>query len=217
MLWMESTNADVSPEISYRTAKIEHYLDRAAELFLMSRYEPALETLRSLFALEPGHRAAVELQNQIRAELRVLKGSQSGSSALQQHRIRRDQLVLMVDQDERILTSLSSELRRYGFNVIAAANFSEATDLLKTLRPDLILSEVNFENGPVGFDLYVWIRNNSAMASIPFFFLATRITREMIIAGKRMGVDEFILKPLDTEVVLASVLNCLGQKKRARP
>ncbi|MBI5474729.1 MAG: response regulator [Ignavibacteriae bacterium] len=217
MLWTESINADLSPKFHIRKAKIEHYLDRAAELFMQARYQPALEALRSLFKIRHNHHGALSLQSQIQAELRALKSSQVRSASSDGHRtIKRSELVLMVDQDERVLTSLSGELRRYGFRVIGAANFTEATELLKEFRPDVILSEVNFEDGPVGFDLYLWIRNNAVLASVPFFFLATRVTREMIIAGKRMGVEEFVLKPLDTEVVIASILKSLAQRKAAR-
>ena len=216
MLWIESTDADVLTEYSYRKAKVEHYLERAQELLRMSRYEPALNALHKLFSIDLQHQGAIELQKEISSEFRSLNAARSFSGSNHQHKAMRDELVLFVDQDERILTALSTELRRYGFKVIGAANFDEATDVLTKLRPDLILSEVNFENGPVGFDLYIWIRNNARIAGIPFFFLATRVTREMIIAGKRMGVDEFIEKPLDSEVVIASIIKCLAQRKRAR-
>ena len=216
MLWTESSDTDVLTEFSYREAKVEHYLERAQELLKMSRYEPALNALRTLFRLDPQQHDALELQKEISAELRSLDTARPFSGTKQQLKIRRNELVMFVDQDERMLTELSTELRRYGFRVVGAANFDEATEVLTNFKPDLILSEVNFENGPVGFDLYVWIRNNAQLAAIPFFFLATCVTREMIIAGKRMGVDEFIMKPLDSEVVIASVIKCLAQKKKAR-
>jgi DNA-binding response OmpR family regulator len=129
---------------------------------------------------------------------------------------KRSELVLVVDQDERILMSLATSLRKYGFTALGAASFDEAVEAITRYAPSMIISEVNFEKGPVGFDLYLWIRNNGMLSTIPFLFLATRITRDMLIAGKRMGVDEFIVKPLDEEVVMASVLNCLWKRKRMR-
>jgi PleD family two-component response regulator len=76
-----------------------------------------------------------------------------------------------------------------------------------------VISEVNFENGPLGFDLYLWVRTNQATAGIPFVFLAMKIDRDTLIAGKKVGVDDFILKPLDADVVTASVIQCLSRKR----
>ncbi|HCV42607.1 MAG TPA: hypothetical protein DGH68_03915 [Bacteroidetes bacterium] len=78
----------------------------------------------------------------------------------------------------------------------------------------MVVSEVNFENGSLGYDLYLWIRTNIGTERLPFLFLATRIDRDTLIAGKRLGVSDFILKPLDEDLVVASVLNCLARKKK---
>jgi DNA-binding response OmpR family regulator len=49
---------------------------------------------------------------------------------------------------------------------------------------------------------------------MPFLFLATRIDRDTLIAGKRLGVSDFVLKPLDDDLVIASILNCLSRNGR---
>ena len=110
-----------------------------------------------------------------------------------------------VDQDERVLTGLGTTLRRHGFRSMGAASYDEATEVLVGHVADVVVSEVNFEAGPRGFDLFLWMRSNPSYREIPFLFHAVHIDRDILIAGKRFGVDDFIVKPADGEVIAAAV------------
>lgn len=200
---------------SFRRAKLDHYLEHTEDLVRMSRFQAALSKLKTVFRVEPNYKPGLALQQRIEQSLGELSFSEYHPTNGHQFRSsKRGELILVVDQDERVLTLLTESMHKYGFAALGAANFNEAIEALGKFRPGLIISEVNFENGPVGFDLYFWIRNNTELSTTPFLFLATRVTREMLIAGKRMGVDEFIVKPLDEEVVMASVLNSLTRRKK---
>lgn len=216
----ENNNGAALTRDSFRRAKVELYLQRAEDYFRMARYKAALKTTEKLLSLEPRSPACTSLQERAEAMLRLFSqrgkdesGTAYGISQLTRKRSRND-LVMVVDQDERVLLSLAEGLQRYGFDVVAAAGYDEAVETLATIRPNLIISEVNFQDGPVGFDLYLWVRTNASLHDIPFLFLATRIDRETLIAGKRLGVDDFILKPLDKDVVTAFVVNCISRHKK---
>ncbi|MEK7671344.1 MAG: response regulator [Bacteroidota bacterium] len=216
MQWSTASDT-VSVDNPYRRAKVEHYVERVEELVRMARYSAAKKALSTVFMLEPNSKAGSALQKHIDSALAELLSMATPSFTTtngQTRQLRRGELVLVVDQDERILTSLTDTLRKYGFGAIGAGSFDEAVEALSKFKPGLIISEVNFENGPVGYDLYLWVRHNEQLSSTPFLYLLTRVTREMLIAGKRMGVDEFIVKPIDEEVVMASILNCLARRKR---
>ncbi|HXG01246.1 MAG TPA: response regulator [Bacteroidota bacterium] len=218
MHWL-SQDKTVSAENPYRKAKIEHYMERAEELVRMARYNAAKKTLAIISTLDPHYRPAEKLRQDIETELlRLLRNSTSSDYVPEskERTQRRHEIVLVVDLDERILITMVSTLHKYGFGAIGAASFEEAVEALAAFKPHLIISEVNFENGPVGYDLYLWVRHNDELKDIPFLYLATRVTREMLIAGKRMGVDEFIVKPLDEEVVMASILNCLSRQRKKK-
>ncbi len=213
MQWTSDPSDSTSIDFSYRRAKVEHYIDRAEECLLMSRYKPALELLQKAFSLDPRDQRAIELKRRIEyaheSLLAVARGLSNGHRST-----KRGEIVLVVDQDERVLASVSASLSRYGFKGVGASSFNEALTVLSELQPHLIISEVNFADGPVGFDLYFWVRNNSSLMHLPFLFLATRVSREMMIAGKRMGVDEFVLKPLDEDVLMASALHSLSRRRK---
>jgi PleD family two-component response regulator len=208
-----SVTEPTSNSQSFKQAKIEHYLQRTEEHIQMSRYTTALRMLKSVFQLDADNSAARSLQKRIEYFVSALVSNQ-GSRENGRPRRRRDELVLIVDQDERVLTSLTSTLRKYGFGAVGAGSYDEAVEAITMYRPDMVVSEVNFENGSVGYDLYLWIRTNIKTRELPFLFLATRIDRDTLIAGKRLGVADFILKPLDDDLVTASILNCLSRMKK---
>lgn len=214
----ETTNT-LLVENPFLKAKVEHYLERVEDLVRMARYKPAQEMLGSVFALDPDNKTGHALKNLIGSFLASLHSTTSSvfhENNGHAKQFRRGEVVLVVDQDERILTSLASTLHQYGYGAIGAGGFDEAIAALTSFKPDLIISEVNFENGSIGYDLYLWVRHNDVLNATPFLYLATRVTREMLIAGRRLGVDEFIVKPLDEEVVMASILHCLSRRRKKK-
>ena len=219
-LSIETMNDDTavpSPREALRRAKVDLYLERAFDYHQMGRYAIAQRTIETLFAIDPQNLQAQQLQAAIATELKRLEHRSNGHGAEQGNngarRPRRSELVCVVDQDERLLLSLNQNLRQVGFDTVCAGSYDEAVDLLQRFSPDIILSEVNFESGPRGFDLYLWVKTTARFHDVSFLFLAMHLDRDVLIAGKRFGVDDFILKPVDSDVVIASVLNCIARRR----
>jgi PleD family two-component response regulator len=204
--------------VSFRRAKIDHFLERAAECLSMGRFILAREMLDHVRALDPENAPCRELEHTIDGSLKTLTGRKNGHSSNGNSNggpLRRSRLILVVDQDERLLVSTVEALNKNGFHAAGAASFDEAVEMHGLVNPDAVVSEVNFESGPRGFDLYQWMRNDPRFLDTPFIFLASRIDRDTLIAGKRLGVDDFIPKPADAEVIVASVMNCLSRRSVA--
>ena len=207
------------PAEAYRRAKVEHFLQHVREYVEMGRYLAARKTLETVLSLDRENEEAKNhcqfvddfLAKALHRNQNGHSGNNGGSNGpLKQ---RRSELVMIVDQDERLLVSLTGTLRRYGFMAIAASSYDEAVESYAMVKPEVVISEVNFDTGPRGFDLYLWLKTNSGNEDLPFLFLATRIDRDTLIAGKRFGVDDLILKPVDDDVVIASVINSLSRRK----
>jgi PleD family two-component response regulator len=207
-----NTESTFPPEKSYQLAKIEHYLERAEEYMRMARYDSARKVIAKVFSIAADHEEAQNMLRTIERHLKEFANGVNGQEGAPHGTDDRGNVVFLVDQDERVLVKLNYALGRRGYRVMGAGGFSEAVALLGHIRPDVIISEVNFENGPAGFDLYLHVSSDARMAGIPFLFLATTIDRDILIAGKRLGVDDFILKPVDEEVVVASIQHCLSRK-----
>ena len=214
----EEATWPLSPAESFRRAKTQFFLDRAEDFIRMARYYSARKELEKVRSLDPDNVSCLSFEKTIEENLARIQsrshgeiGRNGNDAALGNGK--RTELVLIVDQDERLLVSLAESLHHYGFLMIGAASLEEALETMGYVTPDVVLSEVNFESGPRGFDLYLWMKTNNGCHDIPFLFLAARLDRDMLIAGKRFGVDDFILKPVDEEVVSASIVNCLSRRR----
>ncbi len=210
---------ELNPAEGFRRAKIEHYLERAQEYYQMARLTAVRKVLEQVYTIEANNVEAKALGDLVEESLGQMlhrgngnvKPATEGEQGVR--RPHRSELVLVVDQDERLLASLIQSLKQYGFQAVGAGSYDEAVETLAIIRPDVVISEVNFENGPRGFDLYLWLKTNAGQYNIPFLFLAARIDKDMLIAGKRFGVDDLILKPVDNDVVTASIINCLARRR----
>lgn len=120
--------------------------------------------------------------------------------------------ILIVDSDDANLLCVSQILRSNYFAVIAAGTVAEALEAVKTVTPDVILSEVSFTDGSLGFDLYGFIRSSANTRQTPFLFMTGTLDRTTRLIGKRVGVDDFLMKPVDAELLTATVTGLLMRK-----
>jgi putative two-component system response regulator len=115
-----------------------------------------------------------------------------------------DITLLVVEDDPAMLVAFRDVLNGAGFRVITAQNGQVALERLETVKPDLILSDISM---PVmdGYQLFEAVREKPGGAVIPFIFLTARGTREDIFAGKSLGADDYITKPVTTRELLSAV------------
>jgi putative two-component system response regulator len=112
--------------------------------------------------------------------------------------------LMVVEDDPAMLVAFQDVLEGAGFQVITAQNGQVALEKLEELKPDLILSDISM---PVmdGYQLFEAVREQPGGAVIPFIFLTARGTREDIFAGKSLGADDYITKPVTTRELLSAV------------
>jgi len=112
--------------------------------------------------------------------------------------------LLVVEDDPAMLIAFQDVLKGAGFEVLSASNGEAALELLGHTKPALILSDISM---PImdGYELFEAVRRQPGGSSIPFIFLTARGTREEIFAGKSLGADDYITKPVTTQELLAAV------------
>lgn len=206
----EEVIAMTSREV-FMQMKIEHYVKKGEDCCAMARYPIARRMLDAALALDPAHPASLALKERIDREFGTVL--RHGGTAAPGRSIGKDDLIVVVDQDERLLTHFADVLGRRGFRFAGAATYEEAVELLSMVIPDVIVSEINFDTGARGFDLFLWLRTNSALTTVPFLFHATRIDRDVMIAGRRFGVDDFLVKPVDGELLAAAATTVLNRRR----
>jgi PleD family two-component response regulator len=206
----------MSPREMFQKAKVQHYLDQVEEQYHLSRFFEARRIAERAVSIDPQNRECIALRRAVEQSIQELAGRMNGGSAHVHREGRspgRKDLVMLVDQDERVLLALTRTLHRHGYQVIGATSYEEAQEVLTQTKPDAVVSEVNFAEGSRGFDLFSFMRRAAETANIPFLFTAVRLDPEVLIAGKRLGVDDFIVKPFDNEVVAVSIQQCLQRRR----
>jgi DNA-binding response OmpR family regulator len=122
--------------------------------------------------------------------------------------------ILCVEDESLLLEDLRDELTDEGYRVLTAEDGKAALEILKSDRPDLILCDMMMPrmDGP---RLLKEIReNHKKLDNVPFIFLTAKATRDDLIMGKRLGVDDYLTKPVDYDLLLATVDASIGQIKR---
>ena len=116
-------------------------------------------------------------------------------------------LILLVEDNESILFNLKLSLEMNGYQVVTATNGLEALKFLQNTKmiPDLILSDIMMP-GMGGYEFLDKIRNNENLINIPFIVISAKSTPDEIQFGKSLGVSDYIIKPINEDILLA-VLN----------
>ncbi len=120
------------------------------------------------------------------------------------------QKVLVVDDNEVIVKTISLKLKGAGFNVVVALDGSEAVGVVRREKPDLILLDISFppDVGGVpwdGFRIMEWLRRVDESKKIPIIIItggAGEKDKEKAIANGAVG---FLYKPLDHDELLKMV------------
>ncbi|MGA9119481.1 MAG: response regulator, partial [Bacteroidota bacterium] len=180
-------------------------------------YRESLHLLDGVWRLDPGNVEATELHNRANDQLRLLSHSADADwpAGILAQGSRRPEIVLIVDQDPRVRSGLLHSLRDYGFLCVGAEGYEEAMEAVSYCQPSVVLSEVNFADGPRGFDLFRELKNARPKENLVFIFMVANVAREVEIAGRRLGVDDFLRKPFDNEIVATLIMRSLYRHQRA--
>ncbi|MBW4521580.1 MAG: response regulator [Scytolyngbya sp. HA4215-MV1] len=113
----------------------------------------------------------------------------------------RKKTVLVVDDDVHIRQLLRQHLEADGYQIEEARDGREAIAQVKQARPDLIVLDVMMpEIG--GFDVAAILKNDPDTMNIPIVLLSVVEDKER---GYRIGVDRYLTKPIDTDLLLKEI------------
>ena len=113
--------------------------------------------------------------------------------------------ILVVDDDLSMLDNLADILELNGFRVLKALDGLQALETLQEQNPDLILADVMMPEMN-GYQLYQRVRRIPKFIQIPFIFLTARGEIEDVRFGKELGADDYLLKPIQAEDLMAVIL-----------
>jgi DNA-binding response OmpR family regulator len=118
---------------------------------------------------------------------------------------RSDTKILIVEDNLAFRKLVKAVLEEEGFQVVAAEDPSQVLELGKTHQPNLILMDVDL-GGVSGIELTQKLKAQPYTSSIPVVLLSGAQTDEDVqIQGFGEGADDYILKPISNELLVAKV------------
>jgi two-component system alkaline phosphatase synthesis response regulator PhoP len=120
--------------------------------------------------------------------------------------------ILIVDDEEYIVTSLEYVMKSAGFDVAVAYDGDEAIDKVTAMVPDLLITDIMMPKLN-GFDLCEKIRANPLWTSIRIIILTAKGRDSEREKGLSLGADDYMTKPFSTRELLKRVKELLGENE----
>jgi len=113
--------------------------------------------------------------------------------------------VLVVDDYKTMVRIIRNLLKQIGFeDVDEASDGTEALAKLKERPYGLVISDWNMEP-MTGYELLKQVRGSEALNSTPFIMITAEAKSENVIAAKKAGVNNYIVKPFNAETLKGKI------------
>jgi DNA-binding response OmpR family regulator len=120
--------------------------------------------------------------------------------------------ILVVDDDPDIRRLLSVLLEGEGHSVISAPDGERALELISREGPDLILLDVMMPKKD-GYTVLREMKASGIRESTKVLVLTARAAESDWLRGYKLGADQYLTKPFDTEELLTLVRDLLGMSQ----
>ncbi len=112
------------------------------------------------------------------------------------------QQIMIIDDEAGVRELLADALKLAGFVTFAAPDAMVAQTMLRTMKPDLLIVDINM---PLmdGFEFIERIRGNGD--NTPALMLSARGDRADITRGLSLGADDYVTKPFGLEELVLRV------------
>lgn len=119
-------------------------------------------------------------------------------------------VILLVEDDVSIQSSLSLYLKENGYETVCAGTIARARQLVET-DPDLLLLDVTMPDGD-GLSFF-----RSLHKDIPVIFLTARDDESLQIKSFDLGAEDYVEKPFSPQVLLSRIRNVLRRRHQTAP
>lgn len=121
--------------------------------------------------------------------------------------------ILVVDDEERLVSLVKAYLEQGGFRVVVARNGRDALFLARQEKPDLILLDVMMPE----LDGYQFLRQHRQERNTPVILLTAKVEEDDRVLGLELGADDYVTKPFSPRELLARVRALLRRTGQSLP
>jgi two-component system, chemotaxis family, chemotaxis protein CheY len=119
--------------------------------------------------------------------------------------------ILIVDDYKTMLRIIRNLLKQLGFDEVdEAADGSAALAKMRNRNYGLVISDWNMEP-MTGFQLLKEVRGDNGLKSTPFIMITAESKTDNVIAAKKAGVNNYIVKPFNAATLKSKISAVLGE------
>ena len=118
--------------------------------------------------------------------------------------------VLVVDDYQTMVRILRNLLKQIGFNDVDDASDGQAAlEKLRARKYGLVISDWNM--APMtGYELLQQVRADGDLNALPFIMVTAEAKTENVVAAKKAGVNNYIVKPFNAETLRTKISAVFG-------
>ncbi|WP_134496173.1 response regulator [Microvirga pakistanensis] len=118
--------------------------------------------------------------------------------------------VLVVDDYQTMVRILRNLLKQIGFtDVDDASDGQAALEKLRAKKYGLVISDWNM--APMtGYELLQQVRADAELNALPFIMVTAEAKTENVVAAKKAGVNNYIVKPFNAETLRSKISAVFG-------
>lgn len=120
--------------------------------------------------------------------------------------------ILVIEDTKDLREDLMEMLQLEGYTVFGAENGVRGLQLIKYLRPDLVICDVMMPELD-GYSLLSAMRQDPEVATTPFIFLTARTERDSIRHGMVLGADDYVTKPFTVQDLIDTIRTQLDKRR----
>jgi len=124
-----------------------------------------------------------------------------------------EQTLLIVEDHDILREGLQLLLETEGYCVATAAHGRDALAQMERITPDLILSDISMPEMD-GYAFYEAVRARPEWAAIPFIFLTARGDRDDVFTSRKMGVEDYLVKPIQRYELVTTIRSRLERSQQ---
>lgn len=120
-------------------------------------------------------------------------------------------MILIVDDDRAVRSSIGLVLRRAGYDTESAATPDEALEIMRRQAPQLIIMDMNFSRTTTGEEgLHLLRQSRILLPDVPVILLTAWGSIQLAVEGMKAGAFDFMTKPWNNHVLLQQVATALS-------
>lgn len=121
--------------------------------------------------------------------------------------------ILIVDDEERLVSLVRAYLEQEGFQVVTARDGREALFVARQARPDLVILDLMMPE----MDGYEFLRLHRQEQNTPIIVLTARVEESDRVLGLELGADDYVTKPFSPRELAARVRAVLRRSGQEAP